>query len=159
MRRVLRTKKPTPLVERPSSNGLSMCCSQGIVGEIYGIAEATQRRNVATALYWRSSKPKPGISFAVTRCRAASRESVSGTRTINPNGAGLSATDVLQRLAVSRFSSCQTRLTPRAQRPIEVNRHMRCHTRFGRRWQDASALENGSTLSLLSNFQLPPPFA
>jgi hypothetical protein len=32
------------------------------------------------------------------------------------------------------------------------------HKRSGQRWQDASALGNGSTLSLLPNFQTPPPF-
>lgn len=48
--------------------------------------------------------------------------------------------------------------TSAAHRRIEANRYPGCHKRSGQRWQDGSALENGSTLSLLSNFQMPPPF-
>jgi hypothetical protein len=89
-RRALQARMPTPLgphgkgrrgrlgarslshlVVR-ASNSPSICRSQGIVAEIEGIAEA-HRRHVATALWWRSSKPKPGISGAVSRVHARRR--------------------------------------------------------------------------------------
>jgi hypothetical protein len=89
-RRALQARMPTPLgphgkgrrgrlgarslwhlVVR-ASNSLSICPAQGIVAEIEGIAEA-HRRHVATALWWRSSKPKPGISGAVSRVHARRR--------------------------------------------------------------------------------------